>query len=289
MRAKRVSFCAILSILICAGAALAQVQKTACESTAPPKYLLLVHVEFQPGKSAARLKLETEISRNADSLNLPLCWIEMEALTGTSGALYVDPFESFQRVEQAGSQWADTVAKHAEMARLQQGFEELITSSKTVIAARRDDLGYRVDRIDLSKMRFVRVVVVRVREGHENEFAEAFKAVATAYEETNSPGSWMVYGVDSGIPRPTFLVMVPMRSLEELDKLIANAAGVHAAEGDPGVKRLQEIAREAYLSSEVQLYAVSPQMSHVSPAFAAGDPAYWVQKPLPPPPSKKKQ
>jgi hypothetical protein len=279
----------ILCSVAFAVATFAQEPRTACETTAPPKFLLLVHQEFQAGKTAARRDLETEISRSSDRLKISLCWVEMEAMTGSPGALYFDSLDSFQQLEQAGGVWHGAVAKHAELARLLQSIEELLTSSKTVIAARRDDLGYRVDRIDLSKVRFMRIVIVRVGSGHENDFAELYKTLAATYEKINSPNPWMVYQVDSGIPRPTFLVIVPLRVFAEMDTLLANATAVRSAEGDAGAARRQEITRDAFTSTEVQLYAVSPQMSHVSPAFAAGDPAFWIQKPPPPPPAKKKQ
>jgi hypothetical protein len=47
------------------------------------------------------------------------------------------------------------------------------------------------------------------------------------------------------------------------------------AEGQAGADRMQQIAREAYQSTESNLYAISPRMSHVFKEFADGDPAFW--------------
>jgi len=49
------------------------------------------------------------------------------------------------------------------------------------------------------------------------------------------------------------------------------------AEGD-AAERMQQIAREAYVHTESNLYAVSPEKSHVSKEFAAGDPKFWTPK-----------
>ncbi len=287
MKSKSIALLVIFFSFACAQACFAQAVIPACESTAPPKYALLVHQEFPAGKAAARQKLSTEISRDFDRLKIPNCWIEMEAWTGTPNALFFDAFDSYEQMEKAHDFLADGYAKHPELARGSQAIAELMTSMKTVVAIKRGDLGYHVDRINLSKVRYMRIVIAHIRPGHENEFTESFKTLAAAYEKINSPNPWMVYQVDTGIPRPTFLVIVPMRELAEMDKLLANATAVRGAEGEAGVNRIQEITREVYESSEVQLYVVSPQMSHVSPAFAAGDSAFWIQKPPPPSPAKK--
>jgi hypothetical protein len=42
--------------------------------------------------------------------------------------------------------------------------------------------------------------------------------------------------------------------------------------------RADQIARDAYLSTESNLYVLSPEMSHVSREFAAGDPQFWSPK-----------
>jgi hypothetical protein len=39
---------------------------------------------------------------------------------------------------------------------------------------------------------------------------------------------------------------------------------------------MQQIAREAYASTESNLYSIKPEKSHVSKEFAAGDPEFWT-------------
>jgi hypothetical protein len=83
--------------------------------------------------------------------------------------------------------------------------------------------------------------------------------------------------VNLGTTSPTFLAFVPMRAVGENDDLLRSHASVLAAEGD-AAERMQQIAREAYVSMESNLYAVKPEKSHVSKAFAAGDPEFWGPK-----------
>jgi hypothetical protein len=148
-------------------------------------------------------------------------------------------------------------------------------SQRTVIAVRRDDLSYRVNRIDLSKARFMRVLEVRLHPGQENEFAEAFQKLSAAYEKMESDLPWVVYQVNLGMPSPTFLTFVPMKAVGQNDDLLKIRERLHAAEGE-AAERIQQIARDAYASTESNLYSIKPEKSHVSKEFAAGDPEFWT-------------
>jgi hypothetical protein len=203
----------------------------------------------------------------------------LESVTGESKTLSFDPFDSYAKLGQAFVGWGQLYAAHPDLAQLQERIKSLLTSERTIIAVRRDDLGYRRDFIDLSKMRFMRVLQVRVRPGFENSFEEAFKILGAAYERINATTPWVVYQVNVGMPSPTFLVFVPMRALEQNDDLLAWRKDLRQAEGEAAVRRMEEIAKEAYESSESNLYAVSPEVSHVTKEFADGDPQFWSPDP----------
>jgi hypothetical protein len=80
------------------------------------------------------------------------------------------------------------------------------------------------------------------------------------------------------MPSPAFFAFVPMRTLAQNDDLLNLRDRLHEAEGD-AAERMQQIAREAYAETESNLYAISPEKSHVSKEFAAGDPEFWALKP----------
>ena len=84
-----------------------------------------------------------------------------------------------------------------------------------------------------------------------------------------------------GTPSPTFFAFVPMRTLAQNDDLLNLRDLVHEAEGEAD-ERMQQIARAAYAHTESNLYAISPEKSHVSKEFAAGDPEFWTPKPTAP-------
>jgi len=249
---------------------------------APPRILLLVHQEFLPGKAGERRKLEIAMSRASEHLNVPNSWIDLESLTGPSEALSFDPFDSFEEIDGAAAAWPKIFAVHPEVAHTQEEINALIATQRTIIAARRDDLSYRAASIDLSKARFMRVLEVRLNPGHESEFAEAFKILSDAYEKIKADTPWVVYQVNLGMPTPTFLVFVPMRALKQNDDLLNWRRPLREAEGEESSQRMEQIAREAYASTESNLYAISPETSHVSKEFAEGGPEFWSPAPSAP-------
>jgi hypothetical protein len=252
-----------------------QTKESAEPATAPPKLLVLVYQKFSFDKAADRDQWETAMARACQKLDVPNSWIVMESVTGEPEVLSFDPFDSFAQMEKPVAEWGPIYAAHPELGRLQAQINAALVSQRTVIAVRRDDLSYRANRIDLSKARTMRVLEMRLHPGRENEFAEAFQKLSAAYEKIESDLPWVVYQVNLGMPSPTFLAFVPMRALRQNDDLLKIRETLHAAEGE-AAERMQQIAREAYASTESNLYSVRPEKSHVSKEFAAGDPEFWT-------------
>lgn len=247
-------------------------------TTAPPNLLLLVYRQIRFDKEGERVKLETAMRRACDRAIVPNSWIDLESVTGPTETLSFDPFDSFEQIEKAGVSWSQIFAGHSEIARLQEEIKGVVASERTVIAARRDDLGYRVNSINLAQAHAMRLLEVRLNPGHEEDFVDAFKALSAAYEKINSDTPWVVYQVNVGMPTPSFLVFVPMVALRQNDDLLERRKALQEAEGEEGARRMQQIAREAYASTESNIYVVSPEMSHVSREFATEDPAFWWQR-----------
>jgi hypothetical protein len=249
-----------------------------------------VHQEFKSGKAGERQKLEVSISRACDHVSVPNSWIDLESISGFPRALFFDPFDSFDHVDTAFAEWPQIFAAHPDLARMQEELKALVSSERTIIAVRRDDLGFRPQSIDLSKARFLRVLEVQLHPGYESEFVEAFRILGSAYEKIKADTPWVVYQVSVGMPSPTFLVFVPMRALKQNDDLLDWRRSLREAEGEEGAHHMEQIAKDAYASTESNLYFLSPQTSHVSKDFADGDPQFWSPKrPVAPQPPARKE
>ena len=245
--------------------------KAANPAAAPPNLVVLVHQEIQPGRTSERQKLVASISRACDRLDAPSFWIDMQSLTGTRESLTFDPFDSFEQLQQAHGGWKQFYAAHPDLAQTQGEIDSLVTSDRTIVAVRRDDLGAPPENIDLSEARFMRVLEVRLFPGHEKDFAESTKLWGQGRTRAKGEVPWMVYQVNEGSSSPTFLVFLPLSELKEYDDILAQKEEANEAEDE----HLKQIAREAYASIESNLYVVRPETSHVPKEFAASDADFW--------------
>jgi hypothetical protein len=265
---------AILLLLQCPSRSSAQEMKAANPAAVPPNLLLLVHQEIQPGKGSERQRLD--FSRSCDRLDTPNLWIDLQPLTGPREALFFDPFDSFEHLEQAHTDWKQFYAAHPDFALAQKEIDSLVSSERTIIAMRRDDLGYLADTIDLSEARFMRVVEIRIFPGHESDFRESIRLLSEAYSKVKADSPWVVYEVNQGTPSPAFLVFLPMSELKQNDDLWSLKETIAGAEeGEGRADRLKQIVRETFASTESNLYVINPEMSHVSKEFAAGSLDFW--------------
>jgi hypothetical protein len=248
---------------------------------APPPILLLVRQEIRPDQESSRANLEREMASAFDRLGTPIAWIATQSVTGRREALFLDPASSYGALDAAGATLASTFAAHPELARLQERIRGTIASERTVLAQRRDDLGYRRESVDLSRARYLRVNSFFLRPGHDGAFEEIARIRAAAYEKANADVPWVVYQVNAGTENQAFLVLLTLRSLGEYDSLALVGAAIQRAQGDEATRRLMEIERDALDRTHSELYAIDPAMSHVPAEFAAAD-TFW----RPPAPSR---
>lgn len=247
--------------------------------TAPPNILVLVDQQFKPADEGTREKLASQIAQACSQFDVPNQWIELQSITGVPRTLSFDSFDSFAQIDDAAVGWPRVWADHPDLSQLQGQLRELVKKERTIIAERRSDLSFEASSIDLSKMRYMRVLEVHLQPGHEADFVEAFKTLRAAYAKIKADTPWVVYQVNLGTPTPAFLAFVPMRALRQNDDLLTWRPLLREAEGEVAAKRMDQIAKEAYASTESNLYAVRPDLSHVFKDFADGDPDFWTPRP----------
>ena len=256
---------------------------TAHSAGSPPRYINVVHERLKPGRDGVYDGMLSNIRDDYERFNIPAYWIELKSLTGPDEILAFNFAESFGEFEKMGAGMAAGIAAHPELAGLQDRQLAENTSSVTnFIAERVDALGSRAATINFAKMHMLQVTVFHIRPGHEGEFAEAAKGMASAYEKVTGSPAWVTYAVHSGAPVPCYLMLTALSSLKDEDDAAARRVPAMDAAGPAVQQRLQEIARSAYDSVETNIYAVNPHLSHMPRDFTAEDPAYWMPKTAPP-------
>ena len=242
----------------------------------PPKFLNMVHQELKPGRVWEYDELETSIARIYAREAISVYWVELESITGPSEVLYLNLFDSSEDLAKSEKALSAALAAHPELAQTQDRLlQENTSSGTTVLGIRRDDMGYRANTIDFSKMRALRLSTVFAHPGYERAFMETLWSLSEASQKANARTAWAVYEVVSGLPEPAFVIVSPMQSLNEIDDVFDAGQALKKAEGGAVEQHLQELARIAYGTTDTRLFLVGPKMSHVSKELAASDPDFW--------------
>jgi len=234
-----VSAARVLVILTCAS--LCRAQSAAPSPASPPKILLLVRQQFKPGRTRARDRWERATSAAYNRLEVPVYWMEMQSFSGAPEALLFDPFDSFEAVEKAGAVLAPLNEAHPDLVRWQAGIDDALSSERTILAVRRDSPV--VDTINLAQARFLRMLVIRTSPGDAPPMLDNASVPAITYQ------------VNSGMPAPAFLIFLPMAAFTEMPPIRITAGTI----------------------VEDSVYAIEPEMSHVSRAFAGQDQSFWMK------------
>lgn len=238
------------------------------ETGVTPSTLLLYRADLISGKETAYEQAESQIVSAYADAKIPIYWSALEAVTGSPHVLYFNGFDNFADIEKSGADLAQGLDAHPEIGGLQQKLADFVASTRTVLAFRRDDLGYRLNKIDLAKTNYVRVSIFQFRAGYEDDFAEAVRTRARMYETNDIDTPWMIYQVHSGYSLPTYIEFQPMNSLSEIDDALERNAKARRP-GGANPLAAQKWIRDADLSIDIQIYRISQSMSHLSAASAA--------------------
>ena len=165
----------------------------------------------------------------------------------------------------------------ADMARLDKEAPDLHAGMRDMFAILRSDLSYNPG-VAIATMRYFAITTVRVRIGHEAEYAELVKITNAAREKAKAELHVAAFQVIAGTGANTYMNFRPMKSLADYDLKIA--ARVRAAMTEDQQKRVDKLANDAIAGSESSIYAMTPSMSYLSKEMIAGDPTFWTPKPM---------
>ena len=151
--------------------------------------------------------------------------------------------------------------------------DDLLPSSKALIAVYRPGLSYRADQGAQSfpKARYYDIAIYRIRLGAEADFGKFLKLRGFGQDSINLDKPEIAYQVVSGAPAGTYIVLTPLPSLRVLDQARADIPAY--AQVDQAT--VGKIAADLQLIREHLWFRVDPNLSFVSDQFAADDSDFW--------------
>jgi len=78
-----------------------------------------------------------------------------------------------------------------------------------------------------------------------------------------------------GVPDGTFLVIIPHKSVADLDMGMKEDEKFGKALGEAGGKELAKLSSDGVISTQTDLYVVNPKMSYVSNEWRVADADFW--------------
>ncbi len=249
----------------------------------PPKVLYIVKEDIKPGMMGAHNEHSAGFARIFRTLQTPNTRIALSPVAGSENeVVYVTAAESFKQLEDKLNETDKKLggisgALKADLDRLNKEAPALHAGMRDMFAIFRPDLSYNPG-VDIRTMRYFTISTLRVRPGQEAKFVEYVeKLIAAARKAKADNYHTAVFQVVSGAPAGTYFVFRPMKSLGEMDDAVGMR--VRNAMSDDTRKDVDKAISESIMSSESSTYLFAPNMSHVEPEFAAGDPAFWNPKP----------
>jgi hypothetical protein len=251
-----------------------------------PKVLQILREYTKPGKSGmAHEKTESAFVQAMTRAKWPTHYLGMTSLSGKSRALFLTWYASFEAWEKDSLATEKNTALSAALDRAAMADGELLDSEDARAFVFREDLSLRT-MADLSHMRYLDIIGVRVRPGRTREFIEGLKMIKAGYEKGVPDAHWGTYQQVYGGEGPTYLILTALKTLAEVDRGFQEDAQFVAAMGEDGMKKLSELVSASVESSQHQLFAFNPRMSYVSDEWIKADPDFWKPKAVTAPAAK---
>jgi len=249
----------------------------------PPKVLYIVKEDIKPGMMGAHNIHSANFANIFKTMGTPNHRIAMVPVAGSENeVIYITGAESFAKLETILNNTDKLLggasgATKAELDRLNKEEPVLHAGMRDMFTLFRPELSYNPG-VDIRTYRYFSISTLRVRPGHDAQFAEYAQKVINAAKKAKIDNyHTAIFQVISGAPAGTYLLFRPMKSLSELDDQVGMR--LRAGMGNDERRDLDKEASDVYMSSETSTYAFAPAMSYVEKEFAAADPAFWNTKP----------
>jgi hypothetical protein len=242
--------------------------------TPPPPLLQRFREAVKIGKGDAHEANERAWAVAYANSKLPIYSVAMTAMTGPNDAWWMSAWSSFKEYDDANVAMAKNKELTAAISQYSAKDAEYVNDAVGSIWALRPDLSYR-DTVDWSAMHAYEMITVRARPGHSDDLKRIAEKLAATHKAAGTSAHWAMYQGMQGVPDGTYLVIVPHKSVAEIDVGMKEDAQFAKALGEAGGKELEKLSSDGIISVETNLFAVNAKMSYVSKEWRAADADFW--------------
>lgn len=271
-RPGRVLFMGLIAGVAMSAAPVAQAQQNS--HPGPSKYLYLSTMSLKPGSMAQYAKLAQEQIAAMREAKAPGHFFTMEQITGSGMLISIHGFDSFAGLQKAHDERVSNTQLMTKLRANSAAIGAMVRESHDSIYVFRKDLSLHSDQ-SLADMRFMRMTVVQVKPGHVADLENIAKAEVKA-QGANADVHWAVfqkiYGRGSGV---TFIVATPMKSLADVDTMIANRHKTREMVGEGLANLVMSAEAKSTVMDETDLFVFAPKLSYMSDSLMKASPDFW--------------
>jgi hypothetical protein len=242
--------------------------------TPPPPLLQRFREAVRVGKGDAHEANERAWAVAYANSKLPIYSVAMTAMTGPNDAWWMSAWSSFKEYDDANVAMAKNKELTAAISQYSAKDAEYVSDAVGSMWALRPDLSYR-DTVDWSAMRAYEMITVRARPGHSDDLKRIAEKLAATHKAAGTSAHWAMYQGMLGVPDGTYLVIVPHKSVADIDTGMKEDALFAKALGEAGGKELEKLSSDGVISVETNLFAVNAKMSYVSKEWRVADADFW--------------
>jgi hypothetical protein len=255
-------------------------------ATEPPPNILTMEVDsVKPYQGTPYDKVAAEYPLVSAEYKQKINYLAMESMSGTSQAVYLFGYDSFEAMQNDAETSQGNAAMRAKFSALDAREAPYVTDLHNTVWHYRADISKNPESADLPHSHYWEMIVIRMRRGHVQAFDEMAKMVRDTDEKIGLDIHWAVYEAEAG-DTDSYLVLVPMTSLQDEDTSLAKNKDFMGALGQQGLQHMNQIEQGAVAGEEDNIFMVNPQASYVPKSWVDADPKYWGRKPVAKPASK---
>ncbi|WP_433984546.1 hypothetical protein RBB78_07285 [Tunturiibacter empetritectus] len=199
-----------------------------------PKILTIQREFTKPGKEGeAHEKTEGAFSKAMADAKATDHYVAMSSLSGRPRVLFLSGYASFADIEAERKKVNSNATLSAELDRANEADGEVLAETDSSVWRKREELslnpGYRVGT------RYEEFIQFVIRPGHNAEWEELVKMVIAGYKKGVPEGYWGMYEELYGGGN-TYLVIIPLKSSEQIDANLASRSKVRRGDGAGGIE-----------------------------------------------------
>lgn len=257
-------------------------QDTTQPATTPhiSKYLWISTGAMNPGKEMVFTNLVKQIKDAAATNSADYYWLAGYNITGPDHDVsFVSFHDDLASVDKTITTW-EKIQRTAMMknANLMTESAEAGGAGSSILAKYREDLSFNPMKLDPAHTTRWLVETYYLKPGTMMEAEDLVKEEMDLVKKADPDDHWLTYQVIAGGSGSTLMMVVPLRTLADLDEMDKKSEAMKAVFTPPVRRRLSSVVKEIVLKTRTELIAVSPEMSRPPQALVAANPDFWTVK-----------